>query len=711
MKGQFYCTRYAKFLACAEELIGKRIECPLCGGTHDGIPVQPGAVADAEPGEEQAGTAPPPVAPPRRRSVGGLITAGILLFAGLSTLSTTSPQGAMTSLRAILLGGLFLFRAFRGPLKWWQGVLTFMGGAFAVVGLTDALGRGDLLTLLLGAALGAPLLYFGFRRPGINTGVTARVSPAAAQTMPAEAGEIRLASFGERLLAWIIDVAIVGIIAGAITAAFRAVYPDWTYDLSRVPAQAGPEFFIVVLGIVIEIFPTHYFGQSVGKRIVGLRVVPDTGEGISPLRSVGRFCLKDFLSLGLLLGGLWILFNKRRKSWHDMILRTRVVKLSGPSREVPTWRAFARRSVANRPVAIAAGTTLLFFAIAAVAGWGSAGSKWIQRAEGLTASGNREVALEEYNRLIEAHPGFAKTYRKRGQLYIEKFGNLDRAIRDYETAAALHRRDQEALHHLVQLYMAKSKLLEPYAAGQVLTPERTEEPVPLEKTAAPVTLPHPEARRVPVTNPGADRTLSGITRVHVKPLQIAITEPLDLGGVPAEAISRDLRDKTKSTIMRTLQLDPNDDALREAMLSLDPTAQLPAKRICFVVTAVSGDAGSFEVETLSRFRDRYLLHDRWGELLVTEYYRFGPHAARPIASMSAARIVARLALQPIVVWAWLLLHPAILSEVAMGAVAIAVIMRVRSRAKKNSKGAEQWPQESSTLRPILWKMPDTRSPR
>lgn len=62
--------------------------------------------------------------------------------------------------------------------------------------------------------------------------------------------------------------------------------------------------------------------------------------------------------------------------------------------------------------------------------------------------------------------------------------------------------------------------------------------------------------------------------------------------------------------MHSLALDPNSDDLRDLMRSLDPAAELPTKRPCFVVTAASGDANSFEVRTLSRFRDQYLLAAR-----------------------------------------------------------------------------------------------------
>lgn len=112
--------------------------------------------------------------------------------------------------------------------------------------------------------------------------------------------------------------------------------------------------------------------------------------------------------------------------------------------------------------------------------------------------------------------------------------------------------------------------------------------------------------------------------------------------------------------MHSLALDPNSDDLRDLMKSLDPAAELPTKRPCFVVTAASGDASSFEVRTLSRFRDQYLLGNPLGESVVHQYYRYGPYAARLIASVEAMRIAVRFALQPVVFWAWLSLHPSVL---------------------------------------------------
>jgi hypothetical protein len=105
--------------------------------------------------------------------------------------------------------------------------------------------------------------------------------------------------------------------------------------------------------------------------------------------------------------------------------------------------------------------------------------------------------------------------------------------------------------------------------------------------------------------------------------------------------------------MRSLALDPNSDDLRELMQALDPAAKLPIKRPCFVVTAASGDAGSFEVRTLSKFREKYLCGNPLGKSVMRQYYRYGPGAARQIASVEILRIATRLVLQPVVILAWL----------------------------------------------------------
>lgn len=665
MKGQFYCTQAGKFLPCEEALIGKRIQCPLCGGDHDVVPAHeaptpqasghplPGAETSRAENHEVAKVSPKPPASSDnpRVSKGGLIMAGLFLFAGLTTCSELSYEAKISSLRAILIGLIFLFRSFYPPLRWWQGFLIFFGSGFVTTGLLEGLFsdrdmNSKLAMLVIGTVCAIPLLYFGFRR---------KREPQAATDIPAidnvDGSQARLARFGERLLAWLIDVGIMFVLAVVMVVVFRLLFPDWTYELTRIPETAVLYFTLFVFGLMIEIVPTRCFGQSIGKRVLGLQVTQNNSNNIGLLKSIGRYALKWTLSMTLFLGGLWILFNKRRKAWHDMICRTQVAKLPGANPLAPTWGAFIGKMIAIRPLSYPLAALLIFFIVSALAGWGSTQSKWIKKAELLKGQGNFEASLAEYNHLIETHPGFGESYRMRGRLHAEQFGDIERAIRDYEAAAALNGRDKEALYQLVQLYMVKARLLTsrtmPIASpsdGIVSPPESVASP------------PEPNGTLSAPSSLSAETGIQWRSRPGIRPLDISVVKPLDLGGRSPELVAGELKDKTETTIMRSLALDPNSDDLREIMKTLDPSVELPVKRPCFVMTAASGDAGSFEVRTLSRFRDRYLLGHPLGEALVRQYYEFGPRVAHRIASAETLRIATRFSLQPVVAVAWILLQ-------------------------------------------------------
>lgn len=69
-------------------------------------------------------------------------------------------------------------------------------------------------------------------------------------------------------------------------------------------------------------------GQTLGKRICGIRVVDaNTGQaGIGIGRGVGRYFARILSGIVLLLGYFWMLWDGRKQTWHDKIVRTLVVK-------------------------------------------------------------------------------------------------------------------------------------------------------------------------------------------------------------------------------------------------------------------------------------------------------------------------------------------------------------------------------------------------
>ena len=67
-------------------------------------------------------------------------------------------------------------------------------------------------------------------------------------------------------------------------------------------------------------------GQTVGKRLLGVRVVPTTGTGAvgygrAAIRYIGRYVSASVCMLGY----LWALWDKRGQTWHDKIAETEVV--------------------------------------------------------------------------------------------------------------------------------------------------------------------------------------------------------------------------------------------------------------------------------------------------------------------------------------------------------------------------------------------------
>jgi len=72
---------------------------------------------------------------------------------------------------------------------------------------------------------------------------------------------------------------------------------------------------------------------------------------------------------------------------------------------------------------------------------------------------------------------------------------------------------------------------------------------------------------------------------------------------------------------------------------------------CFIATAAYGSPLAPEVQLLRQFRDRYLVSNAPGRLVVMVYYRLSPPLARWIVSHDHVRAAARRLLGPIVWWA------------------------------------------------------------
>jgi uncharacterized RDD family membrane protein YckC len=131
----------------------------------------------------------------------------------------------------------------------------------------------------------------------------------------------RLATPGVRLLAWLLDAVLAGVVFTPLNPALYSSSPTAPLFLAlSVPA-------IMLLLFCLVAFDGGRRGATPGKRIVGIRVADArTGGPIGYRRAAVR-------RLGFLLGGvvlclgwLWIIFDAHRQAWHDKLAHSLVVR-------------------------------------------------------------------------------------------------------------------------------------------------------------------------------------------------------------------------------------------------------------------------------------------------------------------------------------------------------------------------------------------------
>jgi len=156
------------------------------------------------------------------------------------------------------------------------------------------------------------------------------------ETSAGPAPGVEFAPHGARLVAYIFDGIIIGImvsviaIIGAIVIALGS-----TYEGNRVVSVSAPAAFIgsiilfvsVLAGILYFPYFWSHGGRTLGMRPFNLRVVRDSdggpiGWGTAFLRLIGLWVA----GLVFYLGYIWIFIDKRRRGWQDLIAGTVMIK-------------------------------------------------------------------------------------------------------------------------------------------------------------------------------------------------------------------------------------------------------------------------------------------------------------------------------------------------------------------------------------------------
>jgi uncharacterized RDD family membrane protein YckC len=142
-----------------------------------------------------------------------------------------------------------------------------------------------------------------------------------------------LASFGERVGAFLIDMLVVWGIFIVVVIVAESTRPASTFD----NPYPGPNGFGRLFLLLARLFTLAYFvvfegrpeGQTLGKKALGIRAVRQSngaplGYGLALGRSLAR--IVDGITLGL--GLLWAAWDSQHQTFHDKIAGTLVVRSS-----------------------------------------------------------------------------------------------------------------------------------------------------------------------------------------------------------------------------------------------------------------------------------------------------------------------------------------------------------------------------------------------
>ena len=161
------------------------------------------------------------------------------------------------------------------------------------------------------------------------------------------------ASFGSRLVGFFIDgiivssiIMVVGIVLFVIAIPLSDVETNCTVP-GQPPSQPNcfePEsstlllwlilsliflliYFVVVF--LIHIQPLYKTGQTIGRRVMNIKVVQKAdGSLLSPGQAFGRYLFAILVSGQFFnLGYLWMLWDDQDETWHDKVVKSTVINV------------------------------------------------------------------------------------------------------------------------------------------------------------------------------------------------------------------------------------------------------------------------------------------------------------------------------------------------------------------------------------------------
>lgn len=148
-------------------------------------------------------------------------------------------------------------------------------------------------------------------------------------------GDFAPAGLGRRLAAIFYDALLCVALLMVTTFIYKLVWMAFVGEarlrqMSESASLDGDPLLSTLLLLAVFAFFAKFWthaGQTLGMQVWGIRVQNADGTGISLWQALLRFvvAIASWLCVGL--GFLWSLFDKQKRSWHDMYSETQLVRI------------------------------------------------------------------------------------------------------------------------------------------------------------------------------------------------------------------------------------------------------------------------------------------------------------------------------------------------------------------------------------------------
>ena len=137
--------------------------------------------------------------------------------------------------------------------------------------------------------------------------------------------------FWIRVVAYILDGILLNIVFAILSVVMGvSLMPTRFSNMDSVDALSSMGQLqlvsVILTWLYFALMESSARGATVGKMILGLRVVTDQGNRLSFLHATGRFFAKFISAIILFIGFIMVAFTDRKRGLHDIIVSTLVVK-------------------------------------------------------------------------------------------------------------------------------------------------------------------------------------------------------------------------------------------------------------------------------------------------------------------------------------------------------------------------------------------------